>query len=306
MRTTAICSGCGREFDVINMVDTISRKRGNRTIKMCRECASRNLRYHAINEAILGTDKKNGVYCGIEFESSYSDDFARSTIFEYDFIPTHDCSLHSEGDGRRYGYDGNTCEYVSPLMKGLNKASKFALTCDYLVREGHLKVNESCGTHFHVSINSMKNERGSNSGRGSYMDMIRRFYHSLFIPLSEAIATDRQKAEKVFGRYFNSHYAKAIDRYARPENDRYLFINVLANNNIEFRLNRFTSGNQYQNLMKMEVKMVQTIVTNFCEHFNDDDFDRTRYENKTSYRKHKATVTANKLVKIYEDFSQEV
>ncbi len=303
-RQTAKCSGCERVFDVTNMVGTVSRKRGNRVEYMCKECNERNLRYHAENAKVLGTAKKNAVFCGIEFESSFSDDYARNAIFEYGFIPTHDASLNSDEYSSRYGYDGSTCEYVSALMKGLNRASKFCLTCDYLIENGHLKVNNSCGTHFHVSINSMKDASGNNTGRNSYMDMIRRFYNSLFTPLTNEMLADVNKTKRVFGRTFNG-YAEAINEYSNPSN-RYFWINVKADNNIEFRLNRFTSGKQYQNLMKMEVKMVQTIVTNFCEHFMDDDFDRSRYENRTAYRKHKASVTAQKLVKIYNEFAENI
>lgn len=303
-RTMATCVGCGNDFFVDEMVATVSRKRGNRVIHMCHECNARNQRYHAINEAILGTVKKNGVLCGIEMETSFSDLYARNAMFEYDFIATHDSSLRSEGDGQRYGWDGNTCEYVSPLMNGLNKASKFALTCQHLIDNGHMSVNNSCGTHFHVSINSMKDANGNNTGRNSYMDMIRRFYHSLFIPLTEAMLSDMETTHRVFGRGFGG-YCRAIDRNASPEVDRYLWINVKANNNIEFRLNKFVNGKQYQNLMKMEVEMVQCIVKNFCEHFMDDDFDRSRYEKRTHYRKHKADVTANKLVKIYKKYSNQ-
>lgn len=297
-RIKAECPNCKNEFFSDEMVRTVSRKRGNRPVLMCRECASRNAHYHTTNNAVCGTTKVNNVFCGIEMETSYTDEHARATLFEYDFIPTHDGSLRTEGDGARYGWDGNTCEYVSPLMKGLNKASKFALTCDYLMNEGHLKVNSSCGTHFHVSIDSMRDELGNKT----YTGYIRRFYHSLFIPLTEAMDADVEKMERVFGRSFTG-YAKKITENASPEGDRYLWINVLADNNIEFRLNRFTSGKQYQNLMKMEVEMVKCIVTNFCEHFMDTDWDRTRYEKRTHYRKHKADVTAKKLVKIYEKYA---
>lgn len=297
-RTMARCSLCNREYDVVDMVETISRKRGNRVHYMCQDCASRNRGYHTSNNEVVGVSKQNQVKCGIEFESSFTDEYARNAIFEYGFIPTHDGSLNSDGYSDRYGWDGNSCEYVSPIMQGLNKPSKFALTCDHLMQGEHLKVNNSCGTHFHVSVNDMKDHRGNKT----YIGYIQRFYHSLFIPLNEAIASDRQKAERVFGRYFNS-YAKQIDLEARPEYDRYLWINVKNDSNIEFRLNRFTSGKQYQNLMKMEVEMVKCIVSNFCEHFMDTEWDRTRYEKRTHYRKHKAEVTARKLVKIYEKYS---
>jgi hypothetical protein len=53
----------------------------------------------------------------------------------------------------------------------------------------------------------------------------------------------------------------------------------------------------------MEVEMVQAVVTNFCEHFNDEKIDSRRYKNMTEYRKHKASMTAKKLVKIFEKYS---
>jgi hypothetical protein len=128
--------------------------------------------------------------------------------------------------------------------------------------------------------------------------------NSLFIPLCEAMQNNPTATEKVFGRTFTS-YARPIDWDSTQEchSDRYHFINCLADNNIEFRLNKFTSGKQYQNLMKMEVEMVKCIINNFCDHFMDTEWDRTRYEKRTAYRKHKADVTAKKLVKIFEKYA---
>lgn len=298
-KTYATCSRCGAVHLVSEMVGTVSAKRGGRSEYMCRHCATENERYHTTNDKVLGTDKVNAVFCGIEFETSFSDEYARNAMFEYGFIPTHDSSLHSDGNDNRYGwYDGNTCEYVSGLMKGLNRASKFALTCDKLVSDGHLKVNDSCGTHFHVSIDSMKNA----DGEKVYISYIQRFYHSLFIPLNEAMESNPEAMKALFGRGFG-HYCEAITANADPKWNRYLWVNLTNDSNIEFRLNRFASGKQYQNLMKMEVEMVKCIVANFCEHFNDTDIDSRRYANMRQYRKHKAEVTAQKLVKIYKKYA---
>lgn len=297
-RMYAKCSCCGTEHPVSSMVGTISAKRGNRVEYMCADCATRNRNYHATNSKVMGTDKANEIFVGIESENSFSDEYARNAMFEYGFIPTHDCSLRSDGSGWRYGSDGNTCEYVSALMKGLNRASKWALTCDRLISDGHLKVNDSCGTHFHVSVDSMKDEHGEMT----YNGYIRRFYHSLFIPLNQAMVENPEATKALFGRWFG-HYCEQITASATPAHNRYLWINVINNSNIEFRLNRFVSGKQYQALMKMEVEMVKCIVTNFCEHFNDTDIDRRRYENMTAYRKHKAQVTAVKLVKIFKKYA---
>ena len=76
----------------------------------------------------------------------------------------------------------------------------------------------------------------------------------------------------------------------------------MADSNIEFRLNKFVSAEQYQKLMHMEVEMTQCIVKNFCEHFDDTPKDSRRYPTKTAYRKHKADVTANKLIKIFREY----
>lgn len=299
-RNYATCSRCGGTFPVFGMVGTTSAKRGGRVEYMCERCATRNESYHTSNNKVMGTAKANAVMVGIEGETSYTDEYARNAMFEYGFIPTHDCSLSSDGYGHRYGSDRNTCEYVSGIMQGLNRASKWALTCDKLMTDGHLRVNDSCGTHFHVSIDSMKDKNGEKT----YMGYIRRFYNSIFVPLCEEMQAHPNETTALFGRFFTG-YAKAINMNTTQEwhNDRYYFINCMADNNIEFRLNRFVTGEQYQALMKMEVEMVKAIVTNFCEHFNDSDIDSRRYENKTAYRKHKAQVTSNKLVKIYRKYA---
>ena len=290
MLKMAECTRCEREFEVSTMIGTPMPNRGGRPAYMCRHCAEHNEWYHTSNDKNRGTEKVNKVFDGHEIEVSYNDAYARNILFEYGLIPTNDSSL----SGRR------TCEFVSGIQSGLNIASKMADTIDRLIREGHLEINNSCGTHFHISIDSMKDKNGNQT----YMGYIGRFYHSLFVPLCEAMEADRQKATKVFGRYFTS-YAHTIDRNTSI-NDRYNFINVRNDSNIEFRLNKFVSAEQYKNLMKMEVEMTKCIVKNFCEHFNDTPTDSRRYPNKTSYRKHKAQVTANKLVNLYEKYSANI
>lgn len=307
MTKFAECPRCHNVYPVLDMRLTASRKRGMNAIYCCEHCARHNERYHTSNDVVIGVPKKHEIACGIEFESSFSDEFARTMFFEYGFIPTHDGSLDSDERGNRYGWDGSTCEYVSGIMQGLNVASKLCLSADYMMQNGHLKVNDSCGTHFHVSVNNMKERKADGTERQVYMGYIRRFYHSLFIPLTEEMKAHPVETERVFGRTFTG-YAKEItwDSQQRQDvhNDRYYWINCLADSNIEFRLNKFVNGKQYQKLMHMEVEMVQCIVKNFCEHFNDTPKDARRYPNKTSYRKHKAQVTANKLVKIFREYAE--
>lgn len=300
MKTTAKCTCCNATMSAAEMIATAIPSRGNRNAYMCPNCASRNRYYHASNNTIQGKQKINGLNLGIELETSFTDEQARNELFEYGFIPTHDSSLSSDGNGNRYGWDDkNTCEYVSGIMQGLNIASKFSVSVEKLIKNGHMTINNSCGTHTHISVNAMKNANGEQV----YMGYISRFYQSLFTPLSEAIASDRQKAVATFGRFFG-HYCEPITN-ASYEGNRYNFINVTNNSNIEFRLNKFQTARQFQNLLRMETEMVKCLVTNFCEHFNDEITDTRRYNNMREYRKHKADVTAKKLVKIYEKFARE-
>ena len=289
MLKTATCQCCNTIHPTAEMVKTALPKRGNANAYMCHRCAEYNQGYHSQSNKNRGTQKVNAVAVGIELETAYTTDNARNQLFAYGLIPTNDCSL----SGAR------TCEYVSGIIKGLNIPSKLAVSIETLMQNGELQINNSCGTHFHVSINNMKNDNGEQV----YMNYIARFYHSLFLPLTQAMKANPTATKAVFGRYFQDDYCKAITENSSPAYDRYLFINVLNPTNIEFRLNKYQNAKQFQNLMKMEVEMVQTIVTNFCEHFNDENIDTRRYANKTAYRKHKASVTANKLVKIFKKYA---
>lgn len=289
MLKTATCQCCNTIHPTSEMVKTALPKRGNASAYMCQRCAQFNQGYHSQSNKNRGTNKANAVAVGIELETSYTNDNARNQLFAYGLIPTNDCSL----SGSR------TCEYVSGIIKGLNIPSKLAVSIETLMNNNELQINNSCGTHFHVSINNMKNANGEQI----YMNYIKRFYHSLFLPLTEAMQANPEATKAVFGRYFQSDYCKAITETSCPDYDRYLFINVLNASNIEFRLNKFQNAKQFQNLMKMEVEMVQAIITNFCEHFNDENIDTRRYNNIRKYRKHKASVTAKKLVKIFKKYA---
>lgn len=289
-RNYAECTRCGSTYEVSTMVGTAMPNRGGRMAYMCQRCAEHNEWYHTHNNKNRGVEKVNKIFVGHEYEVSYNDAYARNILFEYGLIPTNDSSLR----GR------NTCEFVTGIQSGLNIASKMAVSIEALIEGGHLEINDSCGTHFHISVDSMKDENGNKT----YMGYIARFYHSLFVPLCEAMQSDRAKTERVFGRYFTS-YAHTVDSHSDAA-DHYNFINVRNDSNIEFRLNKFTSAKQMQNLMKMEVEMTKCIVANFCEHFMDTEWDRRRYPTRTAYRKHKAEVTASKLVKLYEKFSANI
>lgn len=289
-RNNAKCTCCGRQYAVDTMTGTAMPNRGGRVAYMCGDCATRNRYYHTSNNETQGTPKANAVGVGHEIELAYHDNFARNVLFEYGTIPTNDSSLH----GIR------TCEFVTGIQQGLNISSKMWATLESLKQEGHIQINDSCGTHFHVSVNSMKDA----NGQQTYMGYIRRFYHSLFCPLAKAMRENPEKTTALFGRFFTG-YARDIDENANA-NNRYNFVNVTNESNIEFRLNRFVTAKQAQTVTKMEVEMIKCIVTNFCEHFHDTPNDSRRYPNKTAYRRHKAAVTGQKLVKLFHKYAEQI
>lgn len=305
----AHCRRCDTFQPVRIMVKGYSPNRGGRPQYQCERCATTNEGYGSGNNRSAGTNKAHKERVGVEFESSFSTYQARVQLFDYDFSATHDGSLDADLYERRYvtdygQNDWTTCEYISPLWNGLNIASKWAVSVEKLMATGHLAANDSCGTHFHVSVDNMRDA----DGHHTYMGYIREYYADIFRPLSDEIARNPILAEKVFGRYFSDEYAKRV-RYGSRQvwhNDRYYFVNCMADNNIEFRLNKFVSAAQYQNLMRMEIDMAHAIIANFCEHYNKVPNDRRRYPSQDAYRRHKAETAANKLVKLYKKYSANV
>lgn len=305
----AHCRRCNTYQPIAIMVKGYSPSRGGRPQYQCERCAVINEGYGSGNNRTTGTEKVHEMRCGVELETSFSTYQARVQLFDYDFSATHDGSLDADEHERRYvteygTNDWTTCEYISPLWNGFNIASKWAVSVDKLMANGQLAANDSCGTHFHVSVNNMKDAYGDHT----YMGYIREYYVDIFRPLSNEIASNPALAEKVFGRYFSEEYAKPIRFGARQRwhDDRYYFINCMADNNIEFRLNKFVSAKQYQNIMRMEIDMVHAIIANFCEHYNKVPNDRRRYPSQTEYRRHKAETAANKLVKLYRKYSANI
>ena len=67
----------------------------------------------------------------------------------------------------------------------------------------------------------------------------------------------------------------------------------------ELHHDHFQNAKQYTTVVKACVEMTKTIDTNFLAHFNDSNIDSTRYDSIKAYRKHKAEVTANKIIKIF-------
>ena len=261
-------------------------KRGDRNGYMCDFHARQLEGYSVENNYRAGERKNHGFTFSMELETGRSNAKARGELFDFGFKATMDTTVN--------------VEYKSPIYEGLNAVSKQCVSIEKMLENGDLTIDGRCGTHFHCGhaehINPVT------------MRYLRRFNGSLFVPLSNAIMADPAKAERFFGRMAN-HWAEPVTM-ADPSGDYEGFcmkhsamFNLQHDYTIEFRQAKFVSAEQYMNVAKFARDCVNAIIENFIKHFNDNDFDTRRYANRTAYRKHKADVTANKLVKLYEKYT---
>ena len=294
MMNRCLVSGCTCEGTHFVAID----RRGGRNGYLCNFHYRSNESYGTRNNNVVGTSKVNGIGIGVEFESSYADEKARAEFSAMGYLPTRDGSLYDR-NGR-----GREVEFVSPTNNGFNKLSKEAVSFEKLMRGGHLEANDTCGTHLHVSTDGTRDNRGTDYG----MDCVRRFYNSLFVPVSDVMYRNPEATEALFGRFFTD-YAPMINMNTRQveghNQTRYAWVNCTNSNRIEYRLVKFVTAKQYQTVVKACIKMTQTVDKNFIQNFNKD-YDKSRYNNRKEYRLHKAQVTANKLIKIYKDACKEL
>lgn len=280
-----MCKGCYSEGTVRVSIA----KRGGRNGYMCDEHARRLEGYTVENGFRMGERKAHGFTYSSELEVSGATLKARGELLDFGFKATADCTV--------------TAEFKSPIYEGLNALSKQCVSIEKMLGEGELHIGSECGTHLHVGHAEYIN--------GTTMRYLRRFNGSLFVPLSNAIMADQNKAERFFGRRSN-HWAQPISMsdpsgdYAGFQMSHCAMFNLQHDYTVEFRQAKFVSAAQYMAVAKFGRDVVSCLIENFIKHFNDEDFDCRRYDSRTAYRKHKADVTAKKLVKLYEKYTANI
>lgn len=258
-------------------------RRGGRNAYMCDFHAHGMASYSSDNNRRQGKSKVSPDTFGVEFETSYSDTIARAEMIAAKYLPTSDCTVD--------------VEYKSPIYNGLNSISKTFKTFDTLIAAGHLSLDRYCGTHFHYGNKEYIN--------AETMGYIRRFYHSLFIPLCDYMLNDGyDKTTAFWGRNF-TNYAAPINNNTNPM-QHVNFINLQHDKTIEFRLCKFQNAEQMMRVARFIKAVGNTIIENFIKHFNDEKIDTRRYKNITEYRKHKAQMTGQKIVKLYQKAIAEI
>lgn len=279
-----MCKNCNN----IGTVRVPIAKRGDRYGFMCERHARRLEGYSVENGWRSGERKSHGFTFSCELETSFSTTKARGELIDFGFLATSDVTVNAE--------------YKSPIYEGLNALSKQCVSIEKMLANNDIRIGSECGTHFHVGHAEFINPET--------MRYLRRFNGSLFVPLSNAIMADQIKAERFFGRRSNTWARPVTMTDPSGDYDGYrmrheAMFNLQHDYTIEFRQPKFVDAKQYMAVAKFARDCVNAIIENFIKHFNDSEWDTRRYPNRTAYRKHKADVTAAKLVKLYEKYSAD-
>lgn len=199
--------------------------------------------------------------CEIEYNNEVANISALRTFLEgCGFIITSDCTVYSEAK--------------SPIYTGLGSISKVLQSIE---REGFLPcvMSEGVGAHIHVQCNDI--------------GYVRRYYHSIFLPLADYIRGVENK-EEVFGSNYRD-YAQDIYFNCNAMYHSNLF-NVEHNHTIEFRLPKIRGYKQYLHLVKFWRE-----IGCYINHF---DFDKNNVDN--NIRKANARKCGEALVNIAKKY----
>lgn len=280
---TCACATCNVTLPIRDMIKVDKNNRGGAAAYLCNYHARRMEGYSYEHDRFSGKEKAHGFTYGEELKSMADSARARMELQSRDFVATSDCTVR--------------IEYKSPIFHGLNALSKDCKTVEELNARGELDtIHENCGCHLNIGHVDYINSRT--------VDYIRRFCHSLFIPVSKVMSENPDKVKAIFGREFNT-WAEPYTNWSNATTHEN-WINLQHNNRIEFRVCKFINAKQYMTAAKCATEMMTAIINNFVKHFNDEPKDSRRYSNITEYRKHKAEVTAQKLVKIFWKYAEMV
>ena len=256
------------------------RRRGGGNAYLCEFHETALESYFNKNNYRLGERKANGDTFAVELETSYSNRQARIELCIARFLPTSDCTAHGG-------------EFKSPIYEGACGLKAFLPSIEDMKRSGDIEINDSCGTHLHIGHHEYINPL--------YMSYIRRFYHSIFVPLSNSMEINRYKTEAIFGRYFGN-WARAINTRIDAE-EHTNFINTQHAYTLEYRICFFKDAAQYSKAIDLCREFNHIVIKTFCkkvERMGLHEGERLTDAQKTELA-NAARKTAVKLVNAFEN-----
>lgn len=254
------------------------RRRGGGSAFLC-DYHKRSLEsYFTKNSLRIGNMKQNGLTYSIELETSAANFRARLELCVAGFLPTSDSTVYAE--------------FKSPIYQGMNALKAYLPSIQDMINDGDLRIGSECGTHFHVGHDTYINRR--------YMDYIRRFYHSLFVPLCNALMEDDEKSTRLFGRSFG-FWSDIINNCTNPEEHRN-FINTQHSYTLEFRRCFFKNAEQYAICADFCREVTEKVINSFCkevERLGVVEGQRLTEEQKAALKK-AADKAGRQIVKVFQ------
>lgn len=185
-------------------------------------------------------------------------------------------------------------EFKSPIYNNLLGLSKVLSNFEKLNRLEKWNDDSEYGTHLNI---------GNEAFTEDNLLIIRRFYHSLFVPYSDYLLSHPEKTTALHGRDF-TYYAQALTHNSSvpyhfggnyTEDCHCNFINIQHSTHIEFRLCKLITAHQYMMVARMYQEIIQKAI---CDYF------LARYDKAmtTEKKKQLANKASEKMIKIFEKY----
>lgn len=257
-RKVHLCDVCGSQKPVTRMVRS---KKGKYVCSSCMEKKG----YSTKNDVRVGRPTKAGWTFGFEFECvpKSREDEAVLVSKKWGFIPTSDSSLPSNG-----------VELKSPTINGRSSLKRMFDAANEAVDFS----DERCGQHINIGNKWMDS---------TIMRAVRDRGVDIFYPVESYMAEHRQITEKVCGRYFRTYCGQCGMSGGYHHGD---WLNLDHGNRVEFRISKFTTPEQYFNLVNMWVDMLDAVHKKYV---------------MCGLTEKAAKATGKELVKIFQQYAQK-
>lgn len=216
-----------------------ARRRGGNNAYLCSFHRTSLDSYYTENNLFVGKPKVNGITIAQELEVMKPTEYARLELCLQGYLPTRDSTVDAE--------------FKSAISYGLNTISSYADTIEYLRDNEEIVLDGNVGLHTHIGHTLI------NSVTMAYM---RRFYHSLFVPLMQLWERDSAKYVTLFGRKAGGWSQCVTDMNSSPV-EHTNAINMQHEPTIEFRSPRFQTAKQYIAVVNYLKKVVLTVVDTY-------------------------------------------
>jgi hypothetical protein len=279
------CKKCGRILQAGEGIKVYAR---NKNAFLCAYCSRVNQGGYSTENTTFENNKTKTNNCTISVELEISNNARNYTTEQKLQWLTNEAKFIKTPDGSVW------YEFKSPIYNNLLGMSKVLHNFEKLNNLSQWNNASDYGTHLNIGNTELTEEK---------MLIIRRFYHSLFVPFSDYLKQNPQKTITLYGRNF-THYAQALN-YNSPvpstfggdymESAHCNFINIQHKTHIEFRLAKLVTAKQYLICARCHQDIIQKVI---CDYF------LTRYnEGMTATAKRQlANKASQKMIKTFEKY----